>query len=112
MTLDQFVVASRLLDQDELGKATLLAYYYHEQDDIEEFSVSVLCDWFTSLALARPNSSRLRGKLISRNGFVRGASHGSYRLSAKKLRDLRADVGELFDSRMRWSARGPCSPMA
>lgn len=110
MTLDQFVVISGLLDDSEIGKAVLLAYYFHEQDDIVEFSVTELCKWFVSLALARPNGSRLKTKLTSRNGFVRGAANGTYRLGAKKLNELRDRLGQHFENRDEVVSAGSVVP--
>lgn len=110
MTLDQYVVLSGLLNEVEIRKAALLAYYFYEQDDIVEFSVAELCEWFVSLALARPNQSRLRSKLTSRNGFVHGAATGKFRLNARKLADLRAALGGNFANRDEVVSAGSVVP--
>lgn len=110
MTLDQFVVLSGLLNETEIRKAALLAYYFHEQDDIVEFSVMQLCEWFVSLALARPNPSRLRTKLTARSGFVRGTADGKYRLGAKKLAELGDELGAHFANRDEVVSAGSVVP--
>lgn len=88
MELASFVSSAQLFDKSEVERARLLAYYYLRQDDVEEFNAGQMCGWFTDLSLARPNPTRLKARLTSANGFVRGSAKGTYRLHAKTVLEL------------------------
>lgn len=110
MEIATFSSKALLLEKTEIVRAKLLAYYYLRQDGISEFTVAQLSDWFVELSFARPNASRLRGKLIAANGFIKGTTGGTYRLSAKALAELDSAFAADFPSRDEVVSAGSVLP--
>lgn len=80
ITLHQFVEKTELLLQKELDRVKLLAFYFQNEQDSFEFTIDMVCGWFTTLGLHQLNKSRLRQNLIKSRSFIRGKVRDSFSL--------------------------------
>lgn len=80
ITLHQFVEKTELLLQKELDRVKLLAFYFQNEQDSFEFTIDMVCDWFTTLGLHQLNKSRLKQNLIKSRSFIRGKVRDSFSL--------------------------------
>lgn len=86
MRIDAFVSKSDLVNQSELDKVRLLAFYHlRAGKDVTEFTVLDVTTWFRNLGFAKPNTSRLKQNIVKSPLFVRGQSPNAYRLAAKEI---------------------------
>lgn len=83
MILDEYIEESHLLDQSELEKTRLFAYYHLRKNDLFEFSLSDVLTWYDTENLSKPNRSRLEDKIKKSPQFVNGSTKGSYKLHGK-----------------------------
>ncbi len=87
MTKDQFSKLVNLADQTELVKATLVGFYLHIHQELEEYSLRTLVDGMVDFGLSRPNEYRLRDRMKGNGSpFIKGKQQGNYKLSIKQHR--------------------------
>jgi len=85
MSLIQFVTASHFLEQTEINKTRLLAFYHLKVNGKTEFAVKDVTGWFETLNLAAPNTSRLKQNILKSNFFVRAGKSDNYKLHAREI---------------------------
>jgi len=83
MNIDKFALLSGLYEKTEIEKVELLAFFHNQLSGIEDFTIPDICAWLETLSLAKPNTSRLRKKLLAEKKFVKGRSQDSFRLHKK-----------------------------
>jgi hypothetical protein len=88
MKLDAFAKLAAIVDQTEIEKVRLIAYFQHKTAGLREFGIDDVCNWFGNLHLHEPNTSRLKGRLEKSKSFVKGSSTGLWRLHATDLDEL------------------------
>lgn len=88
MNLDTFSKLCSLLEQSEIEKVRLLAYYYQKTEALREFGIADVRRWFNQLNLHEPNISRLKERVEKSNSFVRGSATGLWKLHAIDLDEL------------------------
>lgn len=88
MKIESFAKACALLDQTEVEKVRLLAFYHLKTVGTQEFSIEDARKWFEALNLHAPNLSRLKGRIDGSKSFVKGPGPATWKLHA-------ADRGEL-----------------
>lgn len=98
MKLEQFSSLASLPDKTELEKVEYLAFYFLENKEQAEFTVSDMCTMLVSLGFAKPNATRLKGKITKSSAFVKGANKDLYRLSVKRIASLRTEFPDLSES--------------
>lgn len=98
MKVEQFANISSLSDKKELEKIELLAFYFSENKQQDEFTVPDMCSILVGLGFAKPNATRLSGKLKKSKLFVRGSKKDLFRLSVKRTNDLRNEYPDLAES--------------
>lgn len=91
MTFEEFKSSVELLSRSELEKVLLLAYFFHKTEGSSEFSTADVCNWFDSLHVPRPNTSRLSQKLKSSSLFVSGTKKGLFKIHGTELDRLQAE---------------------
>ena len=64
MNLAEFIIESSLLEKSEIEKVRLLSFFFLITSNKVEFSINDINDWFNSIQLAKPNSSRLRKNIL------------------------------------------------
>ncbi|MBF2099186.1 MAG: hypothetical protein IGQ88_12550 [Gloeomargaritaceae cyanobacterium C42_A2020_066] len=89
--LNSFIEKTNLLEQTEIDKVRLLAFYHHSHQEDFEFSVDIVCDWFEKLGLHKPNKFRLKQNLSKSRSFVKGRAQEFFRLHANELNSLKRD---------------------
>ncbi|ODC03191.1 hypothetical protein BFW38_06175 [Terasakiispira papahanaumokuakeensis] len=89
MKIENFSKLAMLSERTELEKVELLAYYLSENKQESEFTISDVSSFIFALGFAKPNQSRLKNKVIKSKSFVKGSAKDTYRLSVKKLEQLR-----------------------
>ena len=97
MTLDKFVVATKLDELTEVEKACHLAFYFLKNNSVEEFTANDCAKWIDQLRLAKPNVSRLATRLRGSTDTVRGNGPDSFRLQhtyLKKMEGLYPQLSE------------------
>lgn len=98
MKIDHFANIANLTAKTELEKVELLAFYFLENKEQDEFSVPDMCSMLFGLGFAKPNSARLKKNITKSKGFVKGTGKDLFRLSAKKVEALRKDYPNLSES--------------
>jgi len=88
VTLSQFSEKHDLVGKNEIDKVAYLAFYNFRINGQVDFLVTEIKEWFNTLHFSEPNSSRLESKLTASNGFTRGARNKSFKLHAKKIKEL------------------------
>lgn len=88
MTEAEFVELTGLLSLTELEKVHLLAYYNLRVKGLGQFTLVDISQWFMGINLAKPNSTRLRGRIEKDRGIILGSAPGTYRLHAKLIGEL------------------------
>ncbi len=90
MTLSEFARDADLIEQGELEKVRLLAYYFFTATGSEDFTPAEASEWLKKLNLPGPNRSRLAGRLRQSGSFVRGTRARAFKLHARDLAQLQA----------------------
>lgn len=88
MTLDQFLVESKLETLTELEKSCQLAFYHLRRSGTNEFSASDCSDWLVGLGFGKPNKTRLEQRLAACRETVKGMKAGLFRLHHTYVRRL------------------------
>lgn len=88
MTLDQFVKKVGLLDKSEIDKVLYLAFFNKQIEQLEEFGLDHVLEWFSTLNLGQPNTSRMRSRISESRDFVKGTKPKTYKLHAKSISRL------------------------
>lgn len=87
-----------LEDASEIRKVELLAYFLSENKDQQEFSISDIIEILVALGYARPNPSRLKGKIKDSHSFIKGSINGLYRLSVTSRKALSSELPDISNS--------------
>jgi hypothetical protein len=88
MRLQEFSEKYNLLSKKETEKIAFIAFYhlhFHSQID---FTIPEVKAWFDALHFPEPNSTRVRNSLVSPNGFTKGQRANSFKLHAKKIKEI------------------------
>ncbi|MAT96446.1 MAG: hypothetical protein CL608_04820 [Anaerolineaceae bacterium] len=91
MQLTEFVTVSGLLSKTEVEKVERLAFYYLKSSNVSAFSLPDICRWFDLLGLAKPNTSRLKKRLIASKTIVRATQKDSFKLHAEQIRKFETE---------------------
>lgn len=95
MKLNDFATACNLYNASEAEKVEYLAFYYQKTSESTYFSLNDICKWFEALGLAKPNTSRLKKRLIASKTVVKASEKDTFRLHAEKLRKFEAEFPQL-----------------
>lgn len=98
MKVEYFSSFSQLPDKTELERVELLAFFFSETKDQPEFTISEISAVLSALGFARPNTSRLTNNIRKSKNFINGSKTGLYRLSQRKLVELKNNFPELSDN--------------
>jgi hypothetical protein len=90
MTLDQFVVISKLEALQELDKSCHLAFFHLRKNNTEQFSATDCSNWLEGLGFGKPNKTRLEQRLAASSDTVKGAKVGLFRLHHSYVKKLDA----------------------
>lgn len=90
MDLAEFADLVSLYDKTytEVDKARLIGFFKLRVEGVDEFTVKEIGLAFEYLHLSQPNLSRLKKKLNSKAGFIRGSKSDSFKLKATVLKEL------------------------
>lgn len=88
MDLNAFSKSVDLLEQREIEKVRLLAYFHQKTTGKAEFQRVDVSEWFESLNLPSPNLSRIERNISSSRAFVRGKTKGFFKLHASEFDSL------------------------
>ncbi|MGA8530388.1 MAG: hypothetical protein WB622_11790 [Acidobacteriaceae bacterium] len=97
MTIDQFIGSAKVAALQEVDKACHLAYFYVRTANLEQFTATDCANWLATAGFARPNVSRLEGRLKDSPNTIRGTTAWSFRLQhlyVKKLDALYPQLSE------------------
>ncbi len=98
MKVETFSQKYELVDKSELEKVVYLSYFLHQSKQEIEFSVSDVSSIMFALGFAKPNMTRLKGKVAKSAMFVKGSKKDLFRLSAKKLAEMKSIIPDLSES--------------
>ena len=98
MKVEQFSTLAKLDEKKELEKVELLAFYFSENKDQAEFTVSDVCSILSSLGFANPNIGRLKANIQKSRAFVKGARKDLFKLSVKRVKKFRSEYPDLSES--------------
>jgi hypothetical protein len=96
VTLDQFVVLSKLDTLAELDKSCQLAFFHLHKNSTEEFSASDCSNWLEGLGFAKPNKTRLEQRLVASRDTVKGTRGSHFRLHHTYVKKLEALYPQLI----------------
>ncbi len=71
-----------------MEKVKLLAFYNLKIEKITEFSTKDVSNWFATLNLPKPNTSRLQKSLKKSKEFISGAKSNHFQLHLKEINKL------------------------
>lgn len=91
MNIEKFSSISGLIDLKEIERVERLGFYHSKISEVEHFTITDICGWFESLNFAKPNTSRLKKKLIASKGIVRGPVKDSFKLHARLQKSFEAE---------------------
>lgn len=98
MKIDVFSTTNKLSEKTELEKVELLAFYFLENKAQQEFSISDMAAVLCGLGFAKPNTSRLREKIIKSQSFIKGSQENFHRISQKKYNELKKKLPNITTS--------------
>lgn len=98
MKIENFSRQAGLSDKTELEKAELLAYFLSESKQEVEFTVGDISSIIFALGFAKPNQSRLKNNIIKSKNFIKGSKKDTYRISVKRLKQLRESYTDVNES--------------
>ena len=98
MNLNSFSLNYGLADLKEIGKAELLAYFLSEVDGVVEFEPRVISSLIADMGFAQVNNSRLIQKIRLHKSFVKGKKKGTFKLSVKRLSELKNLYPDISES--------------
>ncbi|MGV3590376.1 MAG: hypothetical protein ACO1PZ_01730 [Gammaproteobacteria bacterium] len=98
MKIEEFKRVAALDEKSELERAALIAFYWAENKDQNEFDVSEVGTIFVALGYAHPNKTRLKEKIRKSKAFVKGSVEGRFRLSIKERSRLKAELPDISES--------------
>lgn len=98
MKVESFSRNYDLLEKTELEKVVYLAYFLHQNKQEVEFTVSDISSIIFALGFAKPNQTRLKGKITKSTSFVKGSKKELFRLSVKKLTELKSSIPDISES--------------
>lgn len=98
MKVEQFSGLANLANKTELEKIEYLAFYFLENKEQAEFTVADMSAILIGLGYAKPNATRLKGKIKKSSAFVNGSKKDLFRLSVKRTAALRIDFPDLSES--------------
>lgn len=96
MKLTAFSKKQDLNDKTQIEKVRLLAYYFLRKNDLDQFGISDVSEWFDTLSYPLPNSSRIRDNIKKSRKFIRGSVSDTYRLHAREIDALDIELPELL----------------
>jgi len=97
LDLETFSTHCDLVEQTELERVELLAYYLESCHGATGFSVNGVAELFETLRFSKPNLSRLRVKISKSKSFVKGGAGDEFRLGAKKRKEFISKLPSLAE---------------
>lgn len=88
MMLDQYLDEAGVFNASELDKVKFVFFYYFRNKDQATFTMQDIAEWFDQLHFSKPNSSRLKSRIIASRAFVKGASKDTFKLHANTIKAL------------------------
>ena len=98
MRIEEYSRIANFCEVSELERVALLAYYYAENKNEQEFKLPDLCNVLVALGFASPNLSRLRKKIRESRDFIKGSQKDTHRLSVQALNRLRQILPQINES--------------
>ena len=88
MTIRAFARNAELLEQGELEKLRMLAFYNLRAHDVKEFGRAAIGEWFDAVDLPAPNVHRLYKRAAASNSFLKGRAPDTLRLHPRDVEAL------------------------
>lgn len=98
MRVEEFSRIAEFCNVSELERIALLAYYYADNKNEQEFKLRDLIAVLVALGFAQPNTSRLNQRIRRSREFIKGSEEGTYRLSVQALNRLRQSLPQVNES--------------
>ena len=98
MNIEHYARRVSLDEASEIRKIELLAYFFAEDKDQQEFTVSEMVEILVALGHARPNGTRLKSKIKGSRSFINGAKKDFFRLSVAARKTLSEEFPDVGDS--------------
>jgi hypothetical protein len=98
MKVESFSEKYELVDKSEIDKVVYLSYFLHQNKQEIEFTVGDISSIIFALGFAKPNVARLKGKVTKSAFFVKGSKKDQFRLSAKKLAEMKVIIPDISES--------------
>lgn len=98
MKIEQFSRAYDLVDLSEIEKVEMIAFFLSESKGEVEFSIPDVSELLFALGFAKPNQTRLKNKIIKSKSFVKGTGKNTFKVSAKRSRELKEKLPGLSES--------------
>jgi hypothetical protein len=112
VNLERFIGECGLSSLSELDRALQLAFYHLRVSEVREFSANDCAQWLADLNFARPNSSRLSGRLKKSEHAVKGSKAHLYRLHHDFTKKMEARFPYLTKDSQEVSDHGTVLPPA
>lgn len=98
MNIEHYARKVSLDDASEIRRVELLAYFFAEDKDQQEFTVSEMVEILVALGHARPNATRLKARIKDSKSFIKGTKKDLFRLSVAARKTLAEEFPDIGDS--------------
>ena len=95
MNLQEFSDKQNFLSKKEVEKVAYLAFYQLQINAQVDFIIDEVENWFKALHFSEPNASRLISNLKASSDFTRGERPKSFKLHAKKIKELQSLIPDI-----------------
>lgn len=98
MNIEHYARKVSLDEASEIQKIELLAYFFAEDKDQQEFNLSEMIEILVAMGYARPNSARLKGRIKKSKSFINGTNKDFFRISVAARKFLKEKFPDIGDS--------------
>lgn len=98
MKVEDFSRIAKLADLKEIDRVERLAFFFAENKDQSEFTVSEMINLLVALGYAKPNATRLKKKIQKSRSFVRGTTKDTFRIAVTRKAVLTTDFPDISET--------------
>lgn len=95
MMIHESAESKKLAAMTELMKIEYLAYFHAENKVAYEFTLEESDNWLALCGFSKPNRSRLKSRIKSYTGIVKGKNQDRFMLASKRFLELKTLIGPI-----------------
>lgn len=95
MNLNEFIDVSQFSSQKELRRVLLICFFHLRQQNIEQYTLSLVSEWLVKLGYPKPNQTRVKANIKKSKLFVAGKEKDSFRIHPITIETLDSEFPDL-----------------